>query len=163
VIGRYATLVGMSQPAEMIRIRPRRIRMVAWFAAVLAVLAAVVLAAALGGQVGPGPELFGPVDRAAVIGFGLLGAAALLSLTRPLVEADADGIRVRNIVGGCQVPWQVVRGIRFERGESWATLVLADDEVIGVLAIQAVDREHAGTAIRRLRALHARAWDDAPR
>lgn len=151
----------MSTATSVIRVRPRLTRVVAWVAAVLSVLAAVVLAAALGGQVGPGPELFGLVDRVALIGLGLLGAAALLSLTRPLVEADAIGIRVRNIVGGCQVPWQVVRGIRFDRGESWATLVLADDEVVGVLAIQAVDKEHAVAAIRQLRALHARAQEDS--
>lgn len=140
--------------SETVRFRPRRIRVVAWVAAVVVVLAAVGMAAALGGRIGRGPEVFGPADRIGMIGLGLIGAAALLSLTRPVVEADAEGIRVQNIIGGCQVPWGVVRGIRFERGASWATLELADDEVVGILAVQAVDKEHAVAAVRALRALH---------
>jgi hypothetical protein len=155
---------------ELVRFRPRRTRVVAWVAAVVVLLAAVGLAAALSGTVSgavgssapegtgaanPGPAVFGTADRVALIGLGLIGAAALLSLTRPLVEADTEGIRVRNIVGGCQLPWGVVRAVRFDRGASWATLELHDDETVGVLAVQAVDKSHAVTAVRALRTLHA--------
>lgn len=138
-----------------IRIRPRRIRQVAWVAAVVVVAAGVALAAALSGPVNQGRAVFGTADRVALVGLGVIGAAVLLTLTLPLVEADADGIRVRNIAGGCQVSWGVVRAVRFDRGSSWATLELQDDDVIGVLAIQAVDKERAVAAVRALRALHA--------
>lgn len=129
--------------------------MVAWAAAVVTLLAAIGLAAALSGPIGDTPAVFGPADRVAMIGLGVIGAAGLLALTRPLVEADSEAVRVRNIVGGCTLPWGVVRAVRFERGASWATLELADDDVVGVLAVQAVDREHAVAAVRALRARHA--------
>jgi hypothetical protein len=138
-----------------VRFRPRRIRVVAWVAAVVTVAAAVGLAVALRGPIGEGLAGFGTADRVALVGLGLIGAAALLSLTRPLVEADADGVRVRNVIGDHRLPWGVVRAIRFERGASWATLELQDDDVLGVLAVQAVDKQHAVEAVRALRARHA--------
>jgi len=138
-----------------VRFRPRRTRVVAWVAAAVTMLAATGLAVALSGSIGPGRAAFGTADRFAMIGLGVIGAAALLTLTRPLVEADDDGIRVRNVIGDTRLPWAAVRGIRFDRGTSWATLELPDDEVIGVLAVQAVDKQHAVDAVRALRARHA--------
>lgn len=145
---------GRPDPARLgpVRFRPRRIRVVAWLAAVVVVATSVVLAAALSGPVDHGTIVFGTADRVALIGLGLIAAAAVLLLTRPLVEADDEGVRVQNIIGGCQLPWQVVRAIRFAHGASWATLELHDDEQVGVLAVQAVDKEHAVTAVRALRA-----------
>lgn len=127
----------------------------AWVAAAVTLLAAIGLAAALSGPINGSATVFGPADRVAMVGLGVIGAAALLALTRPLVEADAERVRVRNIVGGCEVSWGLVRAVRFERGESWASLELADDEVVGVLAVQAVDKQYAVVAVRALRARHA--------
>ena len=128
--------------------------MVAWVAAVVVVIASVVLGALLQGPVGSGPATFDTADRIGLVGLGLIGAAVLLLLARPMVEADAHGIRVRNIIGGIAVPWAVVRQIRFDRGASWATLELADDDVVGVVAVQAVDKQRAVAAVRALRACH---------
>ncbi|MGH3679558.1 MAG: PH domain-containing protein [Natronosporangium sp.] len=145
----------MSEPLPPVRIRPRRIRVVAWVAAAVTLLAAVGLAVALSGPIDGSPAVFGPADRVGMVGLGVIGAAALLTLTRPLVEADTERIRVRNIVGGCELSWGLVRAVRFDRGASWATLELPDDEVVGVLAVQAVDKQHAVAAVRALRARHA--------
>lgn len=153
--GRVAVPASREPDRDWVRFRPRRTRVAAWVAAVVTVLAAVALAAALSGPIGEGRAVFGTADRVATVGLGLIGAAALLALARPAVEADADGIRVRNIVGGCDLSWGVVRAIRFDRGASWATLELQDDEVVGVLAVQAVDKERAVAAVRALRARHA--------
>ena len=139
----------------MVRFRPRRTRVVAWAAAAVVVVAAVVLAGALEGRIGDGPSVFGPADRTALIGLGVVAAAALLTLARPAVEADAEGVRVRNIIGGYELPWAAVRAVRFEHGASWATLELTNDDLLGVMAVQAVDKEHAVAAVRALRALHA--------
>ena len=139
----------------MVRFRPRRTRVVAWVAAGVVLVGAVILAWALEGRIGGGPSVFGPADRMALIGLGVVAAAALLTLARPAVEADAEGVRVRNIVGSYQLPWAAVRAVRFEHGASWATLELTDDELLGVMAVQAVDKEHAVAAVRALRALHA--------
>lgn len=129
--------------------------MVAWVAAAVTLLASAGLAAALSGPIDGTPAVFGLADRVGMVGLGVIGAAGLLTLTRPLVEADAERVRVRNIVGGCEVSWGLVRAVRFDRGASWATLELPDDEVVGVLAVQAVDRQHAVAAVRALRARHA--------
>jgi hypothetical protein len=135
---------------------------VAWVAAAVTVAAAVGLAAALSGPVtGTAGDrdgqvaVFGTADRVGMVGLGLIGAAALLTLTRPLVEADADGIRVRNLIGDRRLPWEVVRAIRFDHGASWASLELADDDLVSVLAVQAVDKQRAVAAVRALRARHA--------
>jgi hypothetical protein len=140
---------------DVVQIRPRRIRIASWVAAVVCVLAATALAAALSGSVTGGPELFGPADRVATVGLGVVGAVVVLSLGRPLVVADERGIWVRNIVGGVELPWSVVRAVRFDRGASCASLELQDDDVVMVQAVQAVDKEHAVAAVRALRGLHA--------
>jgi hypothetical protein len=138
-----------------VHIRPRRIRAVSRIAAAACVLASIALAAALSGSVAGGPELFGPADRVATVGLGVVGALAVLALGRPAVTADQHGVRVRNIVGGADLPWNVVRAVRFDRGVSCASLELHDDDLVMVQAVQAVDKEHAVAAIRELRRLHA--------
>ena len=62
---------------------------------------------------------------------------------------------MRNLFNTVTVPWQVVRAVRFARGASWASLELADDDELSVMAIQAVDAEAALSAVRRLRELLA--------
>ena len=139
----------MSDLPDLVRVRPWRIRVVAWAAAVVVVIASVALAVAMPGGTVTAATGFGTADRLGVVGLGLIGAAALL------LEADRRGVRVRNLLGEVTLPWQVVRAVRFEPGASWATLELHDDEVLGVLAVQAMDKERAVAAMRQLRALHA--------
>lgn len=141
--------------AAPVQIRPRRIRIASRVAAAVCVLASLALAAALSGSVAGGPELFGPADRVATVGLGVVGALALLALGRPVVTADEHGVRVRNIVGGAELPWNVVRAVRFDRGASCASLELHDDDVVMVQAVQAVDKQRAVTAVRALRRLQA--------
>ena len=86
----------------------------------------------------------------------LLAAGASLLLARPSLEADDSGVRVRNLFGTVDLPWAVIRGVRFNRGSPWVTLDLHDDDLISVLALQAADKEHAVRAVRALRDLHAR-------
>ena len=81
--------------------------------------------------------------------------AAILLFTRPKVEADTQHIKVQNVFGGIDLPWEVVRAIVFERGNPWVSLELEDDDVVAVMAVQAADKEHAVAGVRALRALHA--------
>lgn len=138
-----------------VRIRPHRTRIAAYVAAVVCVLASVALAAALSGPVAGGPEVFGPADRVATVGLGLVGALVLVRLARPVVVADEQGVLVRNIVGSGQVSWGVVRAVRFDRRASCAALELHDDDLIAVQAIQVVDKQRAVAAVQALRGLHA--------
>jgi hypothetical protein len=92
-------------------------------------------------------------DQLAMIGLGVLTAAGILMFARPRVVADEHTVRIRNVVGGYDLPWEVVRAVRFDRGSAWASLELSDDELVGVMAVQAGDKEYAVEAVRVLRAL----------
>jgi hypothetical protein len=135
---------------------------VCWILAAVTVVFFTVIGTALRGSIGQGTAVFQPGDQVAMIGLGLVIAAGILLFTRPQVIADVRGIRIRNVVGGYDLPWNVVRAIRFDRGASWATLELADDDTVSILALQAVDKEHAVAGVRALRALHAAAQNAAP-
>jgi ABC-type branched-subunit amino acid transport system permease subunit len=128
---------------------------VAWVAAVVVVIVFIVIATALTGSTGEGPAVFRRGDQLAMIGLGLAAALAILSLTRPRVDADEQGIKIRNVIGGYQLPWQVVRAVTFERGHAWASLELVDNDVVAMMAVQAADRQYAVEALRKLRELHA--------
>ncbi len=138
---------------ETVRARPRKAAIVCWIAAIAVVVIFSAVAAGLRGS--EGRVVFGLADQLAMVGFGLLGAAAILSFTRPRVEADTKGIRIRNVVGSYDLPWEVVRSVQFGRGSPWASLELQDDDVVAVMAIQAADKEYAVEAVRQVRALLA--------
>jgi PH (Pleckstrin Homology) domain-containing protein len=140
---------------DVLRLRPRRIRVICAVAAVavLAVFAAV--GTALRGSTGTGPAAFRPGDQLAMIGLGVLGALAIMAFTRPRVEADRHGIRIRNLISGYDLPWDVVRAVRFDRGSPWASLELSDDEVVPVMAVQVMDKQYAVDAVQALRRMHA--------
>ncbi|MEQ4302047.1 PH domain-containing protein [Plantactinospora sp. B6F1] len=137
-----------------VRVRPRRIRVVCWILAPALVAVFALLSVGLHGATGSGAGTFQRGDQLAMVGLGVLGGFVVLLFTRPRVEADADGVRVRNVFGGYALPWDVIRAVRFDRGSAWAALELHDDERMPVLAIQAVDRELAVDGVRALRALH---------
>jgi hypothetical protein len=141
-----------------VTIRPRRIRRVCWVLAPVVVVFFAVLAWALGGEpadIGEGGGAFSLSDQIAMACLGLLGAGGILLLARPRVTADERTITIQNILGGYRLPWEVVREVRFERGNPWATLELEDDDVVAVMAVQAADKEHAVAAVTTLRDLLA--------
>ncbi|MGI5149219.1 PH domain-containing protein [Plantactinospora sp. CA-294935] len=138
-----------------VRVRPRRIRTVCWILAPALVVMFALLSIGLHGSTGSGAATFQRGDQLAMAGLGVLGGFVVLLFTRPRVEADAQGVRVRNVFRGYDLPWDVVRAVRFDRSSAWASLELHDDELVPVLALQAVDRELAVDGVRALRALHA--------
>jgi PH (Pleckstrin Homology) domain-containing protein len=141
-------------PATM-RARPRRARLACWVAAAIVVVVSVLLAGGLRGQVTAGGGTVQTADQVAMVGLGVLAALAILVFTRPRVEADAAGVRVRNLVGSYDLPWAVVRAVRFGRGMPWVVLELEDDDAVAVMAVQVADKQYAVEAVRQLRALHA--------
>jgi len=128
---------------------------VCWSLAAAVVVLFTLVGTGLRGPTGEGAATFQRGDQFAMIGLGVLGALVILLFTRPAVEADARGIRVRNVLGSYDLPWEVVRTVRFDRGSAWASLELHDDDLVPMLAVQAVDRERAVAGVRALRALHA--------
>jgi Bacterial PH domain len=146
----------------MVVIRPRKVRRVCWVLAPSVAVLFAVLATLLSGPVGgdDGGEtkaIFQPGDQIAMIVLGLLAGAAILVFTRPKVVADERHIKIQNVVGAYDLPWSVVRRLRFDKGNPWVSLELEDDEVVAVMAVQAADKEHAVAAARQLRELLAAA------
>jgi hypothetical protein len=141
--------------SDVVRLRPHRIRVTCWVLAAALLVIFTLVSTALRGGTGEGTATFQRGDQLAMIGLGLFGAAGILLFTRPRVEADARGVRVRNVFGSYELPWEVVRAVRFDRGEAWASLELHDDDLVSMVALQAVDRELAVEGVRALRALHA--------
>jgi len=154
-----ADFVRVSTPHDVdgaaVTIRPIRIRRVCWVLAPIVVIVFVVLGLALSGPISEGRAVFQASDRVAMMGLGVLAALAILAFTRPKVTADGARIKIQNVIGGYDLPWQVVRAVRFDRGSPWLTLELHDDDVIAVMAVQAADRERAVDGARALRELHA--------
>jgi hypothetical protein len=135
--------------------RPQRARIVCWIAAPVVFVVFALIATGLHGPTGEGPGTFQRGDQFAMIGLGVLAALGVLLFTRPRVIADAEGVRVRNILGSYELSWDLVRAVTFGRGAPWLTLQLHDDDVLTVMAVQAADKDYAVAAARGLRALHA--------
>ncbi|MEV4706914.1 PH domain-containing protein [Actinoplanes sp. NPDC049316] len=140
---------------EAVEFRPRRIRWVAGFSAAAVVILFTALSFGLHGATGDGLGQFERGDQTAMIGLGVLAAAGILAFTRPRVRADAEHVRIRNVIGNFDLPWSAVRAVRFDRNSAWAMLELHDDETVPVHALQAADKEYAVEGVRALRALHS--------
>jgi hypothetical protein len=56
--------------------------------------------------------------------------------------------------GGLGLLFALVRRIAFPEGANWAQLDMADDETMPIMAIQAMDRQRAVTALQTARELH---------
>ena len=140
---------------EVVRARPVRLRRVAAVAALALVSTFTVVALLLGGTTSEG-VVFRPVDQVAMVGLGVLLAGGVLLLARPSLVADVHGLHVRNIFVSHDVPWEVVREVAFRDGSPWATLELADDDQLALLAVQASDGDRSVAVVRALRALQSR-------
>lgn len=105
---------------------------------------------------------YGVTDQVALAGLGILLAVGVLLLGRSRVDADASGVRVRNLVVHHELPWQSVRAVRFERKSAWGSLTLENGDEVSLLGLQAVDGEYAARAVEGLRSLHAAARANDP-
>jgi hypothetical protein len=141
---------------EILVIRPWRATWVSSVVAgVLIVVFAVVSVLLRSSNTG---VIFRLSDQIAMMGVGVVLAAAALLFATPRVRADANGVEVRNVLVGRKFAWEEVLSVSFPDGASFARLELPDDEYYGVLAIQAFDRERAVESVRALRRLHKQAW-----
>ena len=141
--------------------RPKKIRWVAGPLAAGVARLVTVLSFGLTGSAGfqNSKASFQRGDQLAMIGLGILLGRGILLFCRPRVVADDAGVRVRNVIGGYNLPWSVVRAVGFDRNSAWASLELENDEQVPVHALQAVDKDYALDGVRTLRALHSAAQD----
>jgi hypothetical protein len=141
-------------PPRSVSAVPRRLRLMTALMAAALVAAMTVVAVLLKSST-TGVVSFHTSDQVAMIGLGLAMGAGVLLVGRSRVDADADGLRVRNVVVHHAVPWSAVRAVRFDEHSPWATLLLTNDDELAVSAVQAADGERALLAVRGLRALLA--------
>ncbi|MDN3238363.1 PH domain-containing protein [Glycomyces tritici] len=132
--------------------RPRKSRIGAWIGAAVAFGGFTALSFTLGEQTYEGGAITW-VDQIAMIGLGVIGAGIALSFLRLRVRADEKGIEVTNVASKRYFPWQVVTAINFTDKMTWATVELADDDEMSIMAVQVSDKERAVAAIKHLRAL----------
>jgi hypothetical protein len=142
---------------DVVFARPRKIRLLVFAFAPVIVVVFTLISISLHGTINDHGAVFETADHWAMIILGVVVALISLIFARPSVRADAETIRVQNMLGSYELPWSIVRAVRFNRGSSWVTLDLHDDDVVAVLAVQATDKEYAVDVVRRLRALHAAA------
>ena len=140
---------------EVFVTRPRKLRLYA--SIVAAALVAVFVVIALFLKDSKTGVYFQTSDQVAMVGIGLVLAAAVLWPTWPRVRADDDGVEVRNLLGARRFAWTDVRQLSFPDKAWWARLELPGDEYVPMLAIQALDGERAVAAMRELRRLHRNA------
>ena len=134
--------------------RPHKIRWVAGVCAAGVVVLFTAISFGLHGSAGfDNSGHFQRGDQTAMIILGVLIALGILAFCRPRVIADDAGIKIRNVVGGYDLPWSVVRAVRFDRNSPWAQLDLFDDEQVSIHALQAADKDYAVEGVRTLRAL----------
>src|SRR3954468_1514069 len=135
--------------------RPKKIRWIALPTAAGVVVLFTAISFGLHGSTGfDNSGRFERGDQTAMIGLGVLIGLGILAFCRPRVSADAAGIRIRNVVGGYDLPWSVVRAVRFDRNSPWASLELLNDDSVPLHALQAADKDYAVEGVRRLRTLH---------
>lgn len=140
---------------------PRRLRQLCALAAAVVIAAMTVVGLLLPAS-SVGVVQFGWVDQVAIIGLGVCLGVGVLTLGRSRVDADAAGVRVRNLFVRYELPWRAVKAVRFDRHSSWAGLLLTNGDEVSLLAVQAADKEHAVRAVEGLRALLAAARADEP-
>lgn len=142
------------RPGWDLEVRPRRSRRTAVVVAVGLVVAFTAVGVFLRTEY-TGVN-FRVADQLAMVGIGVLGAAAVLLLTRPRVRVGSRGVVVRNVLGDNEFEWRHIRGVSFPERKAWARLELVNDDYVPMLAIRSNDKEYAVDALERLRELGAK-------
>jgi hypothetical protein len=151
---RVAHSVAVTEPTALAA-SAQKARKIAYGAAAVVVVLFTAISFSLHGKTDSGKSVFHTEDQVAMIILGVLAAGAILLFTRPRIIADASGLRIRNLLGWVEVPWDLVAAIRYDRGTPWAQVELTNDDMIAIMAVQAADKDYAVQAVRTLRRMLA--------
>lgn len=91
-----------------------------------------------------------PGDQLMLVTLGLLMFALMWRYASIRADATPDGLRVRNLMLSRTVPWAEIERIRFQDGDPWVSLDLAEGDALAVMAIQRADGERGREQARRL-------------
>lgn len=125
--------------------RPLGVRFIAYGAAVVILVIALVIGAAM-----PENIVFRGVEIATLAIIYLAVVAVLHGIARSYVKASDDGLEIRNGYRQHVLPWSEVRGISMRAGAPWPTLIYGDDERIMMFALQGTDGSRTKQAINEL-------------
>lgn len=92
-------------------------------------------------------------DRVLLVGFGLVGAAALHLLARPRLTATEEGVTVVNSIRTHVLSWAEVIDMRMPVGEPWPSADLCDGSTLAVMGIQSTDGDYARDSLEEFRTL----------
>lgn len=95
------------------------------------------------------------LQRATLVGFGLLAFACMYALIRSRVVAEARRLVVVNGYRRHEYEWAEIIAVHLPPGAPWATIDLADGTSAAVMGIQGSDGARAQRAVRELRRLVA--------
>lgn len=137
----------------LLQVRPRKITIYACVAASAVVATMVVIGLLLRGT--NEGVAFRTADQVALIGIGAVIGGAMLTITRPRLRVDRQGLWIRNMLGEELLPWALVVRVSYPVGAPWAQVQMPDDEIKPLMAIQAMDRGRAVDALETVRALQA--------
>jgi len=143
-----------TRPTEiLLQVRPRKITILASIAAGL-VIASMVVIGLLLRDTNEGVK-FRTADQIGLIGIGLVLGGVIMTAARPRLRVDRHGLWIRNMLGEQFTPWPLVVRIAYPQSAPWAQVVMPDDEVRALMAIQAMDRGRAVIALEKVRELQA--------
>jgi hypothetical protein len=95
------------------------------------------------------------LQRATLVGFGLIIFACMYALTRSRVVAEPDRLIVVNGYRRHEYEWPEIIAVHLPPGAPWATLDLSDGTSASAMGIQGSDGNRARRAVRELRLLVA--------
>ncbi|WP_205475165.1 PH domain-containing protein [Nocardioides sp. SYSU D00038] len=93
------------------------------------------------------------LQRATLVGIGVLAFGVMHALTRSRVVATRERLVVVNGYRRRELEWAQVVGVHLPAGAPWVTLDLADGSTLPAMGIQGSDGGSARRAARQLRAL----------
>lgn len=143
---------------HLLQIRPRKITIMASIAAAAIVITMTIVGLTLvrdEATMRVDGVYFRTADAVSMVLLGVLAAGGILILARPRLRVDAEGVRIRNVFSEKRVPWTLIERVAFPESSPWAQVILADDEYVSVMAIQAMDKQRAVDALREVRTLQA--------
>nr|WP_222866540.1 PH domain-containing protein [Corynebacterium sp. LK28] len=130
------------------------LKKLAWILVVLVMAVHIFMAIVV--AVGDTGVTVSSADRWGFIGIGLVFSFVALSLLRPHVKVNSQGVEVRNIVNGQFYPWEIIHGLSFPQEAKWARLELPDFEFVPMMALNIYDKQLIAQRVEDFRQLEDR-------
>ena len=128
------------------------LRKLAWGLVVVVMLVHIAMSflVVAGGDTGATVDI---TDQLAFIGIGIIFSGVALTLLRPRVRVNSDGVEVRNIANGQFYPWEIIYGLSFPTTAKMARLELPDFEFVPMMALNIYDKQLIATRVEAFRGM----------